>query len=253
MSAHKAPPPDAPATEAPTRRRVLRVVATGLGTAASAAVLGAMSAGRHPTADAQALFPSHRVRPPGALPATEFEGACIRCGSCAQVCPRGAIVLEDGAPGLSHGTPWVVPARRGCDLCLGARFPGPACTRICPTGALQQVERERVAMGLAEVSHQRCFPHADTGNCEACADACKGVAWAVDRELKLVGAYYTVKEKRSDKFRRFPNSTAPGRVRHVPVIDPARCVGCGLCVECCPHPHKAIRVRPLEARPVETT
>lgn len=48
------------------------------------------------------------------------EAKCVHCGSCATVCPKGAIALENGAP---------VPDLEKCDACG-------ECAAGCPSGAL---------------------------------------------------------------------------------------------------------------------
>ncbi|MBU2551104.1 MAG: glycyl-radical enzyme activating protein [Proteobacteria bacterium] len=62
---------------------------------------------------------------------------CQACGTCARVCPAGAVVFEDGAPRLD---------RDRCDLCL-------ECVKACPGQALEVSGRR---MGLDEVVDEAC-------------------------------------------------------------------------------------------------
>ncbi|WP_380183147.1 4Fe-4S dicluster domain-containing protein [Kalamiella sp. sgz302252] len=55
---------------------------------------------------------------------------CINCKSCVIACPFGAIEIV----GKNEAVPQIVK----CDLCAGQQA-GPACVRVCPTGALTLV------------------------------------------------------------------------------------------------------------------
>ncbi|SHF16393.1 pyruvate formate lyase activating enzyme [Desulfofundulus australicus DSM 11792] len=66
--------------------------------------------------------------PEGIRPVCEpmyFEYKCIECGTCAGVCPTGAIVPEKGAPYLDR------------EKCTGCGV----CSEACPTGALKLAGR----------------------------------------------------------------------------------------------------------------
>lgn len=175
------------------------------------------------------------VRPPGAVPEPEFLARCIRCFLCGEVCPPGCIVFppsietpdtqldrpptgfvrDEAEPAAWRrpGTPWVLPWRRGCTLCM-------ACAEVCPTGALvpppgsPEEAVSRVAMGRAFIDEKICLPYNRISWCGACYTACplKETAIRVDHQNR-------------------------------PTIL-AGCVGCGLCVEMCPIKYKAIAVSP---------
>lgn len=42
------------------------------------------------------------------------DGGCVACGTCAKVCPRGAIAVRDGVAARVN-----VPACIGCASCAG--------------------------------------------------------------------------------------------------------------------------------------
>jgi electron transport protein HydN len=73
---------------------------------------------------------------------------CIGCKSCVDACPFGAVHMAPLGFTLNpDGTRRAVANK--CDLCQGVDG-GPACKRVCPTGALRLVEREDVEAILAD-------------------------------------------------------------------------------------------------------
>ncbi|MFB5084229.1 4Fe-4S dicluster domain-containing protein [Symbiobacterium thermophilum] len=152
------------------------------------------------------------LRPPGALPEPFFLGLCLRCGQCAQACPRSAIRIARWEHGLSTGTPYIAARETACDLCGGQ---APACAAVCPTQALHLEPGEPVRMGTAVIDATRCLAH--MGDiCRSCFNACP----LRGRAIVLEGALR-------------------------PVVDPALCTGCGLCEEHCLVEPAAIHVEPL--------
>lgn len=147
------------------------------------------------------------LRPPGALPETEFLKACIDCDICGQVCDRGAIKFftEDLEGKVIPHTPYIIAAERACDLCLD-------CTHACPTGALMPLEnKEDVHIGLAVIDENLCLPYINQGGCGACYTVC-------------------------------PLNAVRLEAQRYPKIINEKCVGCGLCEEVCLQKAKAIRV-----------
>ena len=145
------------------------------------------------------------IRPPGALPESEFAALCIRCGRCVEVCPYGTLRPAGWSLGIDAGTPEVVPREIPCYLCM-------LCPPECPTGALDPIlDMRQVQMGVARVDRETCYAHQGI-LCRTCIDECplEGEAIFQDAELR-------------------------------PVVT-EQCVGCGLCERFCPAESAAIRV-----------
>jgi ferredoxin len=143
------------------------------------------------------------ILPPGAKPLERFMAKCSACGTCASVCPTKAL-----SPTLGPGRMRMDYDRGYCDYGCSA------CMSACPTGALARLpldEKKRLKLGSARLDESLCVPHSTGKPCGACASACP------------TGALASVRRK--------------------PVLDDARCIGCGLCqYVCMAWPEKAIRV-----------
>ncbi len=77
------------------------------------------------------------IRPPGAVEEREFLERCIRCAECMKVCPNNALhpaFFEAGVEGL--WTPILIPRIGYCE------FSCVLCGQVCPTGAIQKIDRE---------------------------------------------------------------------------------------------------------------
>ena len=140
------------------------------------------------------------IRPPGALPEEMFNGKCLRCGSCIKACVTDGIqpcFLEAGWDGIF--TPRLDPSVGYCDeYCV-------ACTWSCPTGALRPLtlaEKREERMGLATVDRERCMAWAEDKYCLVCQEHCPYNAIEIHRKENGVPC---------------------------PVVNPARCRGCGQC------------------------
>jgi len=150
-----------------------------------------------------------RLRPPGAIAQDHaFISACIGCGLCGEVCPPRCIQFYSREGAENANTPYIEPSSKGCTLCG-------KCMEVCPTQALTVTESKKITMGQAQIDRLACYPWVDRGICGACAAICPLGENAI--EFAFANMYR-------------------------PVIKSA-CVGCGLCVEICPHPSLPIRVK----------
>ncbi len=197
----ESPPPAA----WPLTRRAL--VAGGLG------AIGAWQAGRWLGRAASAP-----LRPPGAANGSQFTGLCVRCGSCARVCPSRILHPDLGEFGADS---FLTPVVRYQDqYCLETCQ---RCTNVCPSGALRPLaadEKSQAAIGLPSVDMSVCLL-GDDHECAICRNACPYAA------ILLVFSEETY--------------------LNTPTIDPTRCNGCGACQVRCPTaPVKAIVVHPAK-------
>jgi MauM/NapG family ferredoxin protein len=162
------------------------------------------------------------IRPPGARDESEFLARCIRCGACVNACPTSALQPSMGEAGIEGAwTPVLVPRRGWCE---------PSCTlcgQVCPTGAIRALRIDEkgwsrpdegaVRIGTAFFDHGRCLPWAMSTPCIVCQEVCPTSPKAIWLEPLDV-------PRRDGALVRLQR----------PYIDPARCVGCGLCEAKCP-------------------
>ncbi len=142
------------------------------------------------------------LRPPGALKDdAAFVSACIGCGLCGEVCPPRCIRFHDRDGGDKVNIPYINPVEKACILC-------DKCMEVCPTEALTKIPRNEIDMGIAQIDRTACYPWVDRGICGACVSICP------------LG-------ERGIGFKMW--------FQYQPIVRQA-CVGCGLCVEVCPHP-----------------
>jgi len=149
-----------------------------------------------------------QLKPPGALADDlAFAEACIGCGLCGEVCPPRCIKFKKREGGNEVNTPYIDPEKKACTLCG-------KCMDVCPTEALTKLERHEVDMGIAQIDRTSCYPWADNGICGACAIICPLGEKAIGFDFANI---------------------------YRPVVKDG-CVGCGLCVEVCPHPSLPIKI-----------
>ncbi|NIP73649.1 MAG: 4Fe-4S dicluster domain-containing protein [Gammaproteobacteria bacterium] len=155
-----------------------------------------------------AAAPHRHIPLPGALTdAQAFREACIGCGLCGEVCPPRCVRFHSYNGGRAVNTPYINPEEKSCTLCG-------LCMKVCPTAALRETPIREVRMGIAQIDRAACYPWVDKGVCGACVSVCPLGDDAIGFQ--------------------FGNLYRPA-VRE-------GCVGCGQCVEVCPHPSLPIRI-----------
>ena len=147
---------------------------------------------------------SRLLRPPGAIPESEFLGTCVRCGLCIRACVTHTLQASGAERGLLHwGTPIHVMRFAGCEQQCAL------CGEVCPTGAIRKltlVERQHAKVGTAVLSQERCVAWKQDQLCLLCDEACP--------------------------YNAIVFHTIQGHKR--PLVDEARCNGCGICECVCP-------------------
>jgi polyferredoxin len=217
---------DAPGVAGPNlqRRRALVGAAAGLAVVPLLRSTTGFAAGKD----------EHLLRPPGSLAEGDFLARCLRCGECMKVCPNNALQPAIGEAGLEGlWTPVVVPHLGYCEpSCV-------LCSEVCPTGAIWQItpkdkgwvvgvgeQSKPIRLGTAFYDRGRCLPWAMAVDCIVCQEWCPTSPKAIYlREAEVVDA------------------AGNRKIVKQPVIDPARCVGCGSCEFACVLPDlPAVRV-----------
>jgi polyferredoxin len=190
------------------------------------------------------------IRPPGAREEREFLQRCTGCGMCMKVCPTGGLQptwTEAGLEGL--WTPGLVPAIGPCD------FNCTLCGQVCPTGAIRELpldEKHQTKIGLASIDVTRCKPYAYGMECIVCEEQCPVAESAGEKAIYTVEVEVLVrddsppdrdeeaseKETPEKKMSEEDKVLKQQRLRKVmlkqPRVDPAKCIGCGVCEKACP-------------------
>jgi len=144
------------------------------------------------------------IRPPGAVPESEFLRTCIRCGECMQSCLTNTLqpcFWESGMPGL--WTPKMdlrfAPCEQNCNV----------CGKVCPTQAIRSLsleEKTHAKVGTAVLRKELCLVWAQDKLCLICDEICP---------------YNAIVFRTVEGYRR-------------PVVIASRCNGCGFCEQRCP-------------------
>jgi MauM/NapG family ferredoxin protein len=144
------------------------------------------------------------IRPPGAIPETEFLRTCIRCGECMKSCLTNTLqpcLWESGLSGL--WTPKMdlrlAPCDQNCNV----------CGKVCPTQAIRSVtldERTHAKVGTAILRKEMCLVWAQNKLCLICDEICP---------------YNAIVFRPVEGYRR-------------PFVIASKCNGCGFCEQRCP-------------------
>ena len=144
------------------------------------------------------------IRPPGAIPETEFLRTCIRCGECMKSCLTNTLqpcLWESGFLGL--WTPkmdlLLAPCDQNCNV----------CGKVCPTQAIRSLtleEKTHAKAGTAVLRKEMCLVWAENKICLICDEICP---------------YNAIVFRPVEGYRR-------------PVVIASKCNGCGFCEQRCP-------------------
>ena len=151
---------------------------------------------------------SYYLRPPGALPESQFIETCERSGNCIVARPARAIFALNQDEN-SDPLPYLDPDRQPCVVCDSL-----ACMEGCPSGARQKTAREEIEIGVAVVNTGLCL-NSEGIECKTCIDLCPLGESVIQFEAE---------------------------VQEVVVIEEG-CIGCGVCQHHCPTYPKSIFVR----------
>jgi len=203
------------------RRTVLASAAAGV------VAIPAMRSGSWP----DGAFNPRVIRPPGSVAERGFLERCIRCGECMKVCPNNALhpaLFEAGIEGL--WTPILIPRIGYCEYsCV-------LCGQVCPTGAIQKIDERTktgadgkpIRIGTAMFDRGRCLPWAMATPCIVCEEFCPTSPKAIWVETVEVAK----RASRHGADGAAPTMTTVEVKR--PHVDPALCIGCGVCENVCP-------------------
>lgn len=155
------------------------------------------------------------IVPPGAQGIKHLTQHCTGCQLCVAACPNGVLRPSSDLDTLMQ--PRASYERGYC------RPECTKCSEVCPAGAIIKIdkaEKSSVQIGHAVWVKENCLPLTEGVSCGNCARHCP------------VGAIQMVP---SDK----DNPDSP----KIPVVNEARCIGCGACENLCPsRPFSAIYV-----------
>ena len=208
----------APGAKQASRRQFLIDVAK------TSCTVGLLGLGLGLYAKQSKALPPLAIRPPGALPEADFQGACIRCGLCVRDCPYNILHLAKPEDRVATGTPYFVARDIPCEMCEDI-----PCIKNCPTGALdhQLTDINKSKMGLAVlIDHESCLNFLGL-RCDVCYRVCPAIDKAITLEM-------------------LPNLRTGKHAMFLPTVHSEFCTGCGKCEKSCVLEEAAIKVLPVK-------
>lgn len=155
------------------------------------------------------------IVPPGAQGLWHMARHCTGCQLCVSACPNG--VLRPSTDLRTLMQPESSYERGYC------RPECTKCSEVCPAGAIHRItpeEKSAIQIGHAVWVRENCIPLTEGVSCGNCARHCP------------TGAIQMVSSDATDP-----------EVPKIPVVNEARCIGCGACENLCPaRPFSAIYV-----------
>lgn len=201
--------------QSPSRRTFLLMSATTAAAAALRAQEKKVDGGLAVIEDRIAPDRTGHIIPPGSRDIRHFAQHCTACQLCVTKCPNNVLTPSTDIMRLMQ------PEMR-----YSEGFCRPECTlcgEVCPSGAILPLSREvksSVQIGHAVWIRKNCVVTTDGVSCGNCARHCP--AGAIAMVPSVVGDEDSLK---------------------IPVVDTARCIGCGACEYLCPaRPFGAIYV-----------
>lgn len=136
------------------------------------------------------------LRPPGGQDEKRFAALCLKCNKCVEICPTNVVAPANLEAGILQARTPILNFHLGyCTFCN-------KCVNACPTAALTPQDPKTYKLGVARVDKANCIAW-QWGGCIACKPSCKYNALHFDSSNR-------------------------------PVIDAAKCNGCGQCEYICP-------------------
>jgi len=183
----------------------------------TAANLYQFDGGLAPLKNKKAPARARPIAPPGADDVRHFRARCTGCQLCVSACPNQVLRPSGGAsafmqPHLSYERGYCRPE------CV-------KCSEVCPTGAIRPIstaEKSATQIGIAVWDGELCIVNTDKAPCDLCARKCPAAAITMIPKME----------------------NDPSKI---PMIDTARCTGCGACEQFCPtRPYSAIHIDGVE-------